>query len=157
MQASHGGIIERMGDVDFHGFNVSVLSDVTIAVDVAAVGPNLDARLELSTSYTVTTSTGLQSNASYPVWIGGDTGLSDSYSGRLEPGRYYLVVASQGEYGDLGQYTARLTVEPTTPIGFDSGVLSLVGTSDDDRAELTIDSSNQAVATLSATMPAARC
>lgn len=143
---SRSGVIERMSDLDYFSFTVGTLSNVTVGADVAAVGANLDARIELWTASTYVTSDGLTVTASRML-ASADGGLGASLSLLLEPGTYYLVVASQGNYGDVGQYTASAVVSAANPIVLNNGVLSIYGTTSNDAAAV-VNSGGQIVATL---------
>jgi hypothetical protein len=96
---SGSGIIHQTSDADYFSF-VTGGGQVSLNVAVAQFN-NLDARLELRdaagtliVSATPTTSFGATINTT------------------LAAGSYQLVVASQGNYGDLGQYTVSGTIVP---------------------------------------------
>lgn len=92
-QLTQSGIIGQMADTDWFWFDTAG-GAATFTVSVASVGPNLDVWAELRSS------TGAVLMASDPT-----ASLSAGLQADLAPGRYYVVVRSHGEYGDLGQYT----------------------------------------------------
>lgn len=95
------GIVGQMSDLDFFAFTVGGANgEVTrFSADINPLefGPNLDARLEIR-------------NAQGAVVASADpTGpLSAHLTADLTPGQYYMVAASHGDYGDVGQYTLEL-------------------------------------------------
>jgi hypothetical protein len=100
--ASGSGIIERTNDADFFSFTTSG-GQVSFTATVAQHGPTLDLRLEIQ-------------NASGTVLASASTSsLSESITTNLAGGTYYLVVRSQGSYGDVGQYTITGTLPSGTP------------------------------------------
>jgi hypothetical protein len=113
------GIIEKMNDVDVFRFETGA-GNINLGVNVVAVGPNLDTKIELRDS-------------SGRLLAQADPGndLSASIQRSVTAGTYYLHVMSHGTYGDLGQYTltGKLIVPklaaPASPIGNVS--LNLVG------------------------------
>jgi hypothetical protein len=100
-QASDAGVIDTPTSADYFTFTTSG-GAVSFTVGTVAVGPTLHARLELYSS------TGL-------VAIGDSTAsLGQSISATLAAGKYYVVVASYGGNGDVGQYTLSGQVPPGT-------------------------------------------
>src|SRR5262249_48716566 len=95
---SGSGVIERTTDVDQFTFTTAG-GTATLAVNVASVGANLDAVLELR-------------NAAGALIARADpaTSLGASITANLAPGQYFLAVRSHGEYGDVGQYTVTGTI-----------------------------------------------
>lgn len=97
------GIIETMDDVDYFSFSAGS-GELTIIVDVADVGPNLDAVLEL---YDLS---GSRLAAADPS---GSLGATIALS--VPAGEYTLAVRNHGTYGDLGQYTVHAVVAAAVP------------------------------------------
>jgi Protein of unknown function (DUF1573)/Metallo-peptidase family M12B Reprolysin-like len=87
------GLIGRNGDADYWSFSTAG-GAVNFQLSVAAYGPNLDAVLELRDS------TGQIIVTAAPA-----TSQGASISTTLGAGTYYLSARSNGDYGDLGQYT----------------------------------------------------
>jgi Ca2+-binding RTX toxin-like protein len=144
-QFAGSGIVEQMSDADYFTFRTYASGQVTLAVNVATVGPNLDARLELRDSQgnLIASATTIEQ-------------LSESLTVNLDPGLYYAVVRSQSEYGDVGQYT--VSVVPPSAILFDSvaGVLTLNGEALGDAITIERQNANwrAMVNTATATFPA---
>jgi hypothetical protein len=92
------GILTTTSDVDYFAFNTGAGS-VTLSVDVPAGINNLDARLELRTDTGALITSAAPSNS-----------FNATITTTLAAGSYRLVVASQGSYGDVGQYTVTATV-----------------------------------------------
>jgi hypothetical protein len=102
---SGSGIIARTSDEDVFSFYTTG-GQVTLTVDVAAVGANLDAKLELYRLQTINLPFG--GSLSLPVLIASadpSNSLGATISTNLGSGTYYLMVRSHGSYGDVGQYT----------------------------------------------------
>ena len=95
---SGAGIIEFMTDVDAFSFATDA-GTITLTANVASLGPNLDAVIELRDSVG-----GLVASAS----PSGD--LNATISTTVIAGDYTLLVKSTGEYGRIGQYTVSGTV-----------------------------------------------
>lgn len=78
-------------------------------VDVAAVGPNLDVKLELWKEVT-----GYGGRTYVEQVAVEDPGfrLSARMNCEVTAGKYYLLVTSHGEFGDVGQYTLSGEVPP---------------------------------------------
>lgn len=103
---SASGIIERTTDADVFSFQTGS-GQISLAGHVTTIGPTLDMKLELrDANYNVVASAG-------------SSNLSESISANVAAGTYYLVVLSQGNYGDLGQYTISGTISdlPTADAG----------------------------------------
>lgn len=100
---SGSGIVGSMTDEDYFSFTTGA-GAITIDVDVAALSPNLDARIELRDEFG-----GLVASAD----PSGD--LSASISTTVGAGDYYVVVGSHGTYGDVGQYTVTGTIVGNSP------------------------------------------
>lgn len=111
-QVSGAGIISTTSDVDYFSFATGAGS-VNFSVSTLASGNNLDARLELR-------------NASGVVLASSDPSISfgASITASVTAGTYYLVVASHGSYGDVGQYT----VSGNIVFGSSAAPTSLVAT-----------------------------
>ena len=95
---SASGIIGNTGDADYYILDIPVNGTMAINLN----GPNgamLDAKLEVRLS-------------DGSVWLSSDStpSTTESLSGSISAGRYYLVVRSHGGYGDIGQYTISGTV-----------------------------------------------
>jgi hypothetical protein len=101
------GVIDAPSSADYFTFSTRG-GAASFAVGTAAVGPTLHARLELwSASGLIAVSDSA-------------TTLGASISTTLAAGRYYLVVRSHGNFGDVGQYS--LTVNaPSSGVGSGSG------------------------------------
>jgi Ca2+-binding RTX toxin-like protein len=142
------GIVEKLTDADYFRIDLVGRSDITVSVSVPADVANLDARLELWSSYSVQSPSGLMTNISYMVASAdtADLGASLSVSG-LTTGSYFVVVKSHGGMGDVGQYKVAATVTRLDPITLVGGTLTIYGTSSDDVASVTFDGYNQYLAT----------
>lgn len=84
------GVIATSTDADYYRFEIDELSEVSLLVDVAEYGPNLDARLALYDS-----SLALLYEDD-PVLTTSRDSLTASFDGLLEAGEYYLQVGSHG-------------------------------------------------------------
>lgn len=91
---SNAGIIETTSQKDYFTFVTSASGTDTFDVNVAQYGAMLHARLELHDA---------SDNALVAAAAAGT--LSQTITATLPAGRYYLVVKSYGQYGDIGQYT----------------------------------------------------
>ena len=100
-QLSGSGVITTTSDVDYFAFTTGA-GQITITVGVPQFN-NLDARLELRSS------TGALIASAAPS---GSFGASITVS--VAAGEYFLVVASQGNYGDVGNYAVAGTLVPST-------------------------------------------
>jgi hypothetical protein len=105
------GIIERTNDVDVFSFTTDS-GNVTINIDPATLGPNLDIRAELYDSTNALVATSDPANV-----------LDANFNLSLAQGQYYLHVSGVGtgdplnatptgytEYGSLGQYSISGTI-----------------------------------------------
>jgi RTX calcium-binding nonapeptide repeat (4 copies)/Zincin-like metallopeptidase len=160
------GIIEKTTDADYHSFKVDAMSNVSIRLDVAAVGANLDAKIELwsvdhqitSSGIAVTTSHLIDEanpNHQFHTFAGGipsKIGLSDdlgaSLCALLAPGEYVIVVRGDGYMGDAGQYTLRADLAATDPVVVTGGTVTIHGTLDADRSTVSVNASGQLVVDL---------
>ena len=97
--ASASGVISKTSDRDYFSFTASSSGTVSINASVAPYGAMLDLKLELR-------------DAANNLLASADTAtLGESLSFALpSAGTYYLVVASHGSYGDVGQYTLNATL-----------------------------------------------
>jgi hypothetical protein len=110
-QVGGAGIIETTSDLDDFSFTTGA-GTISLTVDVPAGVNNLDARLELRDAAGTT----LIASAAPPTSFGATVTVT------VAAGSYRLVVASQGNYGDVGQYTVRGTiVEPTGTVEAPTG------------------------------------
>ncbi len=94
-----------MADADYFSFYTTG-GTVNLNVNVAALGANLDARLELYQMRSILHPTG--GIIQIPVMIASaapSNSLGASLSVYVGAGTYYVAVKSHGTYGDLGQYT----------------------------------------------------
>ena len=98
---SGAGIIGTNSDVDAFSFTVTAADSYRIAANVAAVGPNLDAVLELRNSAGEVIASASPQNTQNAQVL--------KY---LTPGDYYLSVKSTGVYGWVGQYTVGIDSPP---------------------------------------------
>jgi Ca2+-binding RTX toxin-like protein len=135
-QLSGSGIIATTADRD--GFSFTTFGgQVSLTVSTIAVGANLDAKAELW-NYT---------DAEQPVLVASsDLGnsLNATITANLAMGKYVLVVASHGSYGDVGQYTVSGTA-PAGPYAYldAAGKLQIVGADDSSHGEnVTVDLDN---------------
>jgi hypothetical protein len=110
---STSGIISQTSDSDYFSFGTTG-GQVSFAADIATYGGMLDVKLSLY-------------NSSGGLVIESDSSsLGESLSATVGAGTYYIVVASHGSYGDVGQYSLSGNVpwdrpsqvrQPTAPIG----------------------------------------
>jgi hypothetical protein len=100
-QVGGAGIIEKTSDLDVFSVTTGA-GTISLTVDVPAGINNLDARLELRDA----TGTALIASAAP------STSFGATVTATVAAGSYRLVVASQGNYGDVGQYTVRGTIVP---------------------------------------------
>lgn len=106
------GVIETTIDRDSFAFIAS--GDVRLTVSPAAVGPNLDARIEL-----------YDRNDRLVAWSDPDNSLDATIRVDGLLGNYYVVLKSHGTYGDVGQYSVSGTVSNIRMPGM-RGLTSLV-------------------------------
>jgi hypothetical protein len=98
------GIITTTSDIDYFSFDTGA-GQVTLSVTVPLNVNNLDSRLELRTAAGSLIASAAPANL-----------FGASITTSLAAGSYTLVVASQGNYGDVGQYTVAASVSsPTSP------------------------------------------
>jgi hypothetical protein len=97
------GIIATTADVDFFSFRTSG-GWATLQVDVAPVGANLDAKVELWQDTRVLVNGVVTPVRRLVVTADPADSLGVTITAQLGPGRYYLAVRSHGDYGDVGQY-----------------------------------------------------
>ncbi|MCA9198298.1 MAG: hypothetical protein KDA87_12200, partial [Planctomycetales bacterium] len=105
------GLIERNNDVDAFTFELDPSqSGISVRLDVAEVGNNLDAVLEL------------QDATGQPIM---SDAPSTSFGAKLEtalpPGRYTLLVKPENEYGRVGQYRLTGSVDAPTQTAIEFG------------------------------------
>ena len=86
------GVIESTTQTDYYSLTVPVAGAVSLGVNAAPLGPMLHSSLELRDA-----NNQLIQSAAASSW-------GQSIVTTLNPGTYYLVVKSFGQYGDLGQY-----------------------------------------------------
>jgi Metallo-peptidase family M12B Reprolysin-like len=103
------GVLDAPTSIDYFSFTTSG-GAVSLSVTTAAVGPTLHARLELYSGST------LIAVSDSP------TTLAASISTSLAAGHYYVLVRSNGDYGDVGQYA--LSVNAPTSGSVPGGVPS---------------------------------
>jgi hypothetical protein len=117
--ATASGVIAAESDVDVYRVDVGAAGNYTATANAAAIGGNLDIKLDLLNSAgAVVTSADPASGQSD---AGTPTGLGASVSTTLQPGTYYLRVDNVGygnplntgysTYGSRGAYT--LAINPT--------------------------------------------
>jgi hypothetical protein len=101
--AGHG-IIEKTSDVDAFKFSAPG-GPIVVTVDPAQYGPNLMPRVELWSSAGLIASAdpGRATEASIVITV--------------PAGTYYVFVKSHGDYGDVGQYTTAVDLNPIAVIG----------------------------------------
>ncbi|HPM82286.1 MAG TPA: fibronectin type III domain-containing protein [Candidatus Anammoximicrobium sp.] len=93
---SGAGIITSTMDRDLFRLDVPA-GTLEITADVAAAGPMLDLRLELL-------------DAGGTIAVADTENLGELLTADVAAGTYWVSIGSQGEYGDLGQYTFAATV-----------------------------------------------
>jgi hypothetical protein len=108
------GILEQTSDADIFRFDTNG-GQITIDLDVARFGANLDARIELwgsapqvSTRTFSTLSSDSANLLNTPRLLASSDpadALDASITKSVDAGTYYVKVLSHGEYGDVGQYT----------------------------------------------------
>jgi hypothetical protein len=120
---SRAGVIEKTTDTDFFNFGTTG-GVVSLSVNVAPVGANLDARLSLYNA-----AGGLLATADPGDRLGATITLA------LAPGRYYVAVLSHGAYGDVGQYTLTGTVPNAGSSSLGGVVRTVAAAADADRRQ----------------------
>ena len=100
LNVSGSGIITQSTDRDYFSFSTGG-GAISLSVDVASIGNNLDVMIELRDSLgnlVVSADPGASYNATIATTVAS--------------GDYYLVVTSNGSYGRVGNYTVTGTVQP---------------------------------------------
>lgn len=87
------GVLTTTSDVDYFSFETNA-GDVTVSVTVPSAVNNLDARIELRDASNNLIASAAPSNS-----------FSASLTANVPAGSYRVIVASQGNYGDVGTYT----------------------------------------------------
>jgi fibronectin type 3 domain-containing protein len=101
---SASGIIHKTTDVDYFTFTTGG-GAVSFTMSVPAGINNLDAKLELR-----------YSDGTLIKTVAPSDSFNATLTATLQAGTYRLVAASQGNYGDVGQYTISGTIaDPTVP------------------------------------------
>jgi hypothetical protein len=111
------GIISKTTDIDIYAFT-SPAGSASITVSAATLGPNLDANMDL-----------YHDVAGTPVLLASVDTAGNNFGGTINfsvpAGKKYIVVKSDGDYGEVGAYTLSGTVPTSiTTSGFDSGALN---------------------------------
>ncbi len=101
-QVAGSGVIMIMADTDYFSFTTAA-GPVTISTIVPAGINNLDTQLRLYNA------AGALITSAAPT-----TSFNSTVTATLAAGTYYVAVASQGSYGDIGQYTVSGTIVPVT-------------------------------------------
>ncbi|RIK72126.1 MAG: hypothetical protein DCC67_19700, partial [Planctomycetota bacterium] len=101
--ATASGLIGQNSDVDYWSFTAPALDTYRLRIDPAAVGPNLDALLELRDA-----AGALIASASPVASQAAELLLP------LGPATYFLSVAKTAAYGWLGQYTLEVSTPAAT-------------------------------------------
>lgn len=95
---SAAGVVENVADKDFFSFNTG---GGTVSFTGGSVtGGMLDMRLELRDA------------ANNIIAAANSTTFGETLTATVSSGTYYVVVASHGSYGDVGQYTLSGSVQP---------------------------------------------
>lgn len=115
---SASGVITTISDLDFYKFTVASSGNVSFNLNVAPFGAMLDGKMLLE-------------NSAGTVLVTADTdSLGETVSASLTPGTYYIVAASHGGMGDIGQYTlsgsfsAATVAPPNDPANLQASVVS---------------------------------
>jgi fibronectin type 3 domain-containing protein len=101
-QVSGSGVIATTSDLDYLSFNTSG-GTVDLIASVQTGVNNLDSRLELRDASNMLIAAAAPS-----------TSFGAEINTTLAAGTYYLVVGSNGSYGDVGQYTLSGTIGSST-------------------------------------------
>ncbi len=106
---SGAGVITSTADADYYKFSTAA-GAINLAVDVAPLGAMLDATLELRDTNNNVIARSDTASLGESLWVA------------VGAGTYYAVVRSHGSYGDVGQYTIRgviapSSITPTSPVG----------------------------------------
>ena len=116
----NSGLISRNADADWFAFS-TFDGNVSFTVQVAEVGANLDAVIELR-----------DADGSLITTVDPSATLGASLSTQLATGSYYLVVRSTGQYGHVGTYTINGTVTLLQNFAFEQSTLVVSGSDADD-------------------------
>lgn len=104
------GLIGSSTDVDAFSFTTAA-GGVSIRLEVAALGANLDSRIEL-----------YRSNGTLVAAVDRTYELGAMLNTSLEAGKYFVLVKSHGGHGDVGRYT--LDIAPVyKPFELDPNIL----------------------------------
>jgi len=103
---SGSGVITTTSDVDYFSFSTNA-GDVTVTATVPPSVNNLDARVELR-----------DANGSLIASAAPSNSFSASLTANVAAGSYRVVVASQGNYGDIGTYTVTALVRSLSLGGY---------------------------------------
>ncbi len=129
---SGSGVVAQNNDVDYFSFTTAG-GNVSFSVNVASIGANLDAIVELR-------------NSSGTVIVSANpTGtLGASLSASVEAGTYYVSVHSTGAYGNVGQYTVTGTAPAASAPSTSPEITILQGTTNmvDDSSSVSFGSTN---------------
>jgi sugar lactone lactonase YvrE len=98
---SGGGIIETNADIDVFSFEATTADTYRIALDVAEIGANLHAIVELRNA------AGALLAAANPA-----TGVGAAMAAVLAADTYYVWVTKTSEYGRVGAYTVDVSAPP---------------------------------------------
>ena len=133
-QVSATGVITTTSDVDYFSFTTGA-GTITVSVNPPANYGNLDARLELRNA------TGTVIASAAPTNSFGAT-----ITTTLAAGSYRIVVASQGNYGDVGTYAVSGTIVPTTTtvVATPTNLAAIVNTSSQAVLTWTDNANNEA-------------
>jgi hypothetical protein len=115
------GIIGATSDTDWFQFNVMNDGRLSLQVEGAQVGANLDAKLSLFRLEDRLVNGKPVFSLFHVATSDPATSLNASLARNLTPGNYYAVVASHGEYGDVGQFT--LTGNFSAPLTVNPGII----------------------------------
>lgn len=111
-QFSNSGVITTTNDIDAFAFNTGS-GQISITVSVAAGFNNLDSRLELRDAVGNLIASAAPTNS-----------FGATIATTVAAGSYRVLVASQGNYGDVGQYTLSGTITPDSSVGTPSNVVA---------------------------------
>jgi titin len=95
--ATGAGVIETITDKEYFSFS-TLTGDISFTVSPAAAGGMLDATLALVNSSGTT------------ITSANTTSLGETINASVSAGQYFLMVASKGSTGDIGQYTLSGTI-----------------------------------------------
>jgi hypothetical protein len=114
-QVSASGLIGTNGDRDYFRFATGG-GTVNLTVNVADVGPNLDAKLELFNANGTLLASATPTNV-----------LSATINRSVAAGAYYLAVSGDRGYGSVGWYTISGTAPTNTTVAQSQGVYTATG------------------------------